>query len=456
MVVALLATGLACSCVSSGQRELEAELARAGEGLAALEPVRGPVADRVDEAPEAAPDFDGSPEAYVNYALAHQPGLRAKWERWRAASHRVARERRMPMPSLTYTGFVSTIETRVGPQRHRLSLRQRFPWPGELLAGADAATAAARVEQRVFEAAALELRAQVLGAYWQLWLVREVETIEREELELFDALLELARVRLEVGGATLADVQQLELRRSWLQDGIESLVEREHSARVRLLGAVSAELETEAPTLAELPLLELPTRDDPELREALADHPALGRYEAAAAASELRVKEARHARAPGLSLGVDWIEVGPARTEGVAGSGKDALSLSVGLELPLWQGNYAEDQRAAQAEAAAARADWSATHDRVSAQLGLATSRIRDTARRVKLHETTLIPQAETALEATLGGYQTGKVPLAAILMAERDLLDLRVEIAELHAAHAHAWAELEAIVGRGVEGGPA
>jgi outer membrane protein TolC len=154
-------------------------------------------------------------------------------------------------------------------------------------------------------------------------------------------------------------------------------------------------------------------------------------------------------------LGVDWIEVGPARMAGVADSGKDAVSVSVGIELPLWQRNLAEDQRAAEADTAAARAEWAAARDRAAAQLEVALSNIRDSSRRARLHETTLIPQAEGALESTLGGYATGDIQLAAILLAERDLLGLRLAWIQLHAEHAIAWAELERIVGHGVDGTP-
>ncbi|KIG14463.1 Heavy metal RND efflux outer membrane protein, CzcC family protein [Enhygromyxa salina] len=449
----VLVVGLSTACAGSAQRSMQAELERAGVGLAAV-PQAGSNAPLGNEgAASELPRFDGTPEPYVTYALVQSHELRASWERWRAATHRVARERRMPSPTLTYAVFVSPVETRVGPQRHRLGVHQRFPWPGELLAGADAATAAARVEQRKFEAAALELRARVLVAYWQLWTLREIEVVEREQLELYESLIEIARGRLEVGQASLANVQQLELGRARLADQIDGLREAQRAAQAALLGAVAAPPDTPTPTTSQLPTLVQPRASEASLRQALVDHPSLGRWQAQAEVGDLRVKEARHARAPGFSVGVDWVEVGPARMDNVADSGKDAVSISVGLELPLWQRNYAEDQRAAQADAAAARAEWAATRDRATAQLGAALSQIRDTARRAALHEDTLIPQAQSALESTLGGYATGDVQFAAILLAERELLELRLAAVQLHAQHAIAWADLEAIVGRSVAG---
>jgi len=453
LVVGLL--GGSVGCVTAGEQRTRADLARAGATLADLPEPDSEAPLGADWADEEAPRFDGSPEAYVAYALAHDNRLRAKWERWRAASHRVARERRLPMPMLSYTLFISPVETRVGPQRQRLGLQQRFPWPGTLAAGAEAATAATRVAQREFEAAALERRAEVLEAYWRLWMIREAVIVEREQLELFGAIAELARARLELGRASLADVQQIDLGRARLADQIDGLGEAERKAEATLLGAVAAPPGTEAPTLALMPGLELPVQDAPELRMSLVDHPMLERWNEQAAVGEQRAKQARLARAPGFALGIDWIEVGPARMAGVADSGKDAVSVTVGVELPLWQRNYAEDQRAAEADTAAARAEWAAARDRAAADLGVTLATVRDTARRARVNETTLVPQAEGALESTLGGYATGTSELAAILLAERELLALRLAGVELHAAHAVAWAELERIVGRPVDGRP-
>nr|WP_255216802.1 TolC family protein [Pseudenhygromyxa sp. WMMC2535] len=448
----------ASGCAAAGERALRADLARAGDTLADLPPAAsedtGERAEPSQDAP--APSFDGTPQGYVDYALLHSHELRAAWERWRAATHRIARERRLPMPKLEYAIFVSPVETRVGPQRHRLAVRQRFPWPGELVAGADAAAATARASQREFEAAALEVRARVLRAYWRLWLVRRTRGVAREQLELYAGMAELARGRVEVGQAELADVQQIDLGQARLADQVIGFDELEREAAAALIAALAAPPDTPTPTLSSAPALELPEAEESELRAALNDHPRIDRWQVQAEAGDLRVKEARNARAPSFSVGVDWIEVGPARTEGVADSGKDAVMIGVGLELPLWQRNYAEDQRAAEAEAAAARSEWASARDRATAELGATLARLRDSARRAALHEHTLLPQAEGALESTMGSYASGQGQLSAVFLAQRALLELELELLELHAAHAVAWAELERVVGRGVAGVPA
>jgi outer membrane protein, heavy metal efflux system len=61
----------------------------------------------------------------------------------------------MPEPQFTYGLYLSRVETRVGPQRHRFSLSQVLPRPGRLAANADAASFDARSAERKFDAMTL-------------------------------------------------------------------------------------------------------------------------------------------------------------------------------------------------------------------------------------------------------------------------------------------------------------
>lgn len=442
-------------CMGSAERTLRGELARAQPAPTGNAPTDAR-SERPDPLPATEVVFDGTPAGYVSFALEHHPALRAQWERWNAETHRIARERRLPMPTITYSGFIRPIETRVGPQRHRVGVRQKFPWPGKLKAGSDAAEHNARASQRDFEAQALDVRASVIRAYWELWLVRKTREIQGAQLENERALSQIARGRLEVGDASLAEVQQIDLEIERLRDRLFSLDEQEASAQAKLLEAVGAPPTTKTPTSARPPALETPARSEEELRTSIDTHPLLTRWAAARTAADLREKEAKHARAPNLVLGADWLEVGPARDTSVAGSGRDAFSITVGVEIPLWQGNYAADERVARAESSSARAQWLAARNRAAAQLTIVLAEVRDSARRARLHETTLIPQAQTTFESTLGQYATGRGSLASTLLSQSALLDLELGVAVSQARHAVAWAELERVVGHSVPAKPA
>ena len=61
--------------------------------------------------PDAEPVLDGSLGSYLAFALARSPELRASFERWRAATMRISRARRIPEPVIMYSYFVRSVET---------------------------------------------------------------------------------------------------------------------------------------------------------------------------------------------------------------------------------------------------------------------------------------------------------------------------------------------------------
>lgn len=109
--------------------------------------------------------LEGELSRFVGYALRRSPELQAAYARWESAVEGAAVAGRLPEPELGYGGFVRAVETRVGPQRHRVSLKQAFPWPGRLDAATDARSAAAAAEGDAFRARVLDLVRDVAAAY---------------------------------------------------------------------------------------------------------------------------------------------------------------------------------------------------------------------------------------------------------------------------------------------------
>lgn len=437
---------LASACATSLEQGLSADLAEQEQRLAAPRAAAG---QRAEAGPAAR--FDGSVEGYVAYALEHSPGLRARFERWQASTHRIAQQRRLPEPTLTYGLYLSRVETRVGPQRHRLSLSQALPWPTKLSDGAEAAALEAQSAQRRFDAKALGIARRVREAYWRLWLVERAREVERDQLEVLDYLFESSRTRLEIGRAGLADVGQIQLSVSRLTDTLSGLDERRRTARAELLAAMGAPASTRVTVRKDPPPILLLTESPSSLREALAAHPEVESLGLLARSRRESASSAEAEGYPSFLIGVDYIETGAAPGSGVADSGKDAVILNMGVRIPLWWHVYGAKRDQALAEGAAFRSDQAALLDEAGAELEKALSAVRDTARRAKLYRGTLVPQAETVYGSLLGSYQTGEAPLAQLLLAQRDLLELQLGVFRAHAEHAAAWARLEAIAGREV-----
>lgn len=404
-----------------------------------------------EEGPPKEVELDGSLNSYVAHALARSPALRASFERWKAATMRISRARRMPEPIIKYSYFVRSVETRVGPQQHKLSLMQSFPWPTALSAGADAASAKARAAQRQFDAEALEVQQAVADAYWRLWLIHEEHRLKNEHDIVLETLAGTVRGRVRTGGSSLADLNQVELGIARHHDHHGGHHEEQRVAAAELLRAIGATAGEQRPAATDTPIEGLPADSDEALHRDARQHPMIEASALMAVSSESKVRAEAAARAPNLLAGLDWIVTGTAPAP-VEKSGQDAVIVSAGLSVPLWGRNYRDAMGAARAEGAAHRADRDAALQAADASLEAASSAVRDAQRRIELYRDTLIPQAETTFQSVLGGYQSGRSTIAAALLAQRDLLELQLELARSRARHARAWAVLEAVVGRAVE----
>jgi outer membrane protein TolC len=416
----------------------------------------GPSVNEQRQSVEAAADaravvsapLDGTVGGYVAAAIAANPSAEAAFYRWEAAVHRIARARSLPEPTLGFGVFLRSVETRVGPQQARLSLQQAFPWPTALMAGSDGASSDARAAQAMFDATARAIERDVQVAYWNLWEVRATRITHTEHLDVLDGLSLTLRARVEVGAATLADLQQVDLSRSRLADAIASMDARERSAQAALRGVVGLDDWDALATTSSPPALSLPAASQDALRELALVHPMVVAAEARVDGAQAGIRASNARRLPSFTVGLDYVVTGPAVMPDVADSGKDAVVGMIGLKVPLWQGAGAADVRAARAMQAVRGAEVQASEDQVTVALDQALAELADTARHAGITENTLLPQAEATYTSLLGSYAVSRAGVAQVLLAQRDLLDLRVDVERARASHARAWATLQDIVG--------
>lgn len=444
-VVCVGALAAALGCAGAHESAVRADFRRAQEARA--RPVDASAPEDAG-APEDSRGRSGALgpelEAYVAHAAERSPALRASFERWRASVHGISPAKRLPDPMFEIGVYVWNSGENTSPALGRLGLRQELPWPGTLRAGADAASAEARARQRQFEAELVELRRRVADAYYRLWLLRRLRAIEQEHLTILQSLSESALGRVATGAASLADQQRIELTKARLADSLAAFDEQERAEEARLRAIVGAERGVAVRTSEGEPSVALPAEDPEVLLRAALQHPAIEVFVLEGEAAEARARRERIERWPGFVVGVEWMSM-------PGGMSESGIMPSLGVRLPLWQGAYAEAIRGAEAEAAARLADGQAALLDARAALEEALSRIRDSKRRIDLHRHTLLPQAEAAYGSVLGAYATGRASVAASLLAQKDLIELRIGLEQARVDHALAWAELERVVGRPV-----
>ncbi|NQT89331.1 TolC family protein [bacterium] len=402
----------------------------------------------------ALPRLEGGLDDYVTYALLRNPGLRAAYERIVIVLERVPQVTALPDPVLRYAYFVNEVETRVGPQRHRLGLMQVFPGFGKRQLRGEVALAEADVAfQRYLEARA-ELILRVRDTWYELaWLGRAV-AITRENLEIMKYIESVARSRYRVNKTPYADVLRAQVELNTLEDRLRTLEDMRAPLVARLNAALSRRLDAAVPWPGAIVEERLATDHAAVFAALQESNPELRALDAQLSRERLAICLAEKSGQPDYSLGLSYIETGSAEMD-MSDSGKDPFIIEAGITLPLWRGKVRAAVREAEARLASTEQQLLARYDLLGADARLLLFKLHDAERRLALHRTSLIPKARQALKATETAYASAKADITDYLEAQRTLLAFRLEAERALADVAQRLAELERLVGRTLEREP-
>ncbi len=369
---------------------------------------------------------------YVAEALARNPGIAAAAAAMEAAGERIPQATALPDPRLGVTEFLESVETRVGPQQRVLSLSQSIPWFGTLSLKGEVERKRVDASRAVLDDTILRVTADVRTAYFENAYLDAIIDITGRHIDLLAGWEQVARARYETGAGSYADVIKSQVELGVLGNRLAELKDRR-----RPLGAnLNALLDRrpEAAVYAHLPPSFTPVELDREALalRVLADNPRLRAWDHKQEEHTEAERLARKSGYPSFTLGMTYIQTGPARMAGVAGSGTDAVSASLAVTLPLWRGKYHSASREAAARRSGAAAMRQDLGNALVADLEGTMFAYADAARKHALYTSTLLPKARQSLSAIRAAYETGESRFLDLVDAERVLLEF--ELARIRA----------------------
>ena len=437
--------------VPVARRALAGELA----AMAAAALLAAPAAAQtIESAPP--PDFHAAAadlRAYVAGALEHNPSLLESEARYLAARRQAPQVTALPDPVLTFTQALRSVETRVGPQLNGVTLTQAFPWFGTLDLRGQVALQQAAALAHVHAAEQREVIAQVKETYYELGYTDAALRLADEERSLLEHYETLASARYAAGQG----LQQAVIR---LQAEIARVVNRRHElAQQRALLTARLNVLRGQPAADPLPLVAPLQRPAVALdRQHLYRLGDQHRQELQAASALIRGGEhaidlAQKDARPGFTASIGFTNVG--RHGGLSGldlplpdNGRNALSLSLGMSLPIWRARYRAGVAQAADELRAQRQRRAAARDAMELDVQQAVVRLETLDRQLDLLETVLIPQTDETLRATEAAYETGQLGVLDLLDGERTLVEMRLLGARYVSDYLIALTRLERAVG--------
>jgi len=367
------------------------------------------------------------------------PQLAAQRSGIAAAEQAIVSARELPDPKLFFG--VDNLPVN-GPQAYSLTedfmtmrkigVMQDFPRAEKRELRQQLAERAAAREKLMLVDLRAALRRDVATAWLQRYFAERMGAVVAEQFAETQLQRDALQASVKAGKAVPGDLLSIQLSMQSLLDRkaeFDKQAARAKAALSRWLGQMS-----ERP-LAQFTPPAVPA-DAGVLADHIAHHPHVESLDRQIDMAKAEAALARASVKPDWSLELAYAQRGPAYS--------NMVSVQVSLDLPLFQRNRQDRDiaaRAAQidqaqqlkddairqhlAEARAAWAEWEAANSRL------------------KLFDESLLPLAQERVKTALAAYRGGRGDLAAVLMARRDVLDLKLQQAQLAQDGGLAYAQL-------------
>jgi cobalt-zinc-cadmium efflux system outer membrane protein len=260
---------------------------------------------------------------YLKQVLDSNPEIMAKRIEIDMMEARVKQAGILPDPKLLVGGGVSPVETRLGPQKAKVSISQQLPWFGSLRLEKEWSEAEVSMKRQEFK--------EVVDSVWYQIIVIWIEGVEKKLLcakvdennDILEQQLEIMQQKYEQGLVPMTDILKLEIQlernsiqKQLLVDDLDFISEKFYA----LLGQERAD-DIEFWTEFDSSFLER----DPRTRWYKQKIDSIDKKEAI-------IKKQNN---PSMVLSLDYLFIGEMEGHSMADNGRDALMPMIGISLPI-------------------------------------------------------------------------------------------------------------------------
>ena len=366
-------------------------------------------------------------EALVAEALDRNPTLQAARHRRAAVEQRAPQVTSYPDPTFAYTRWLSSPETRVGPQRNVLAFGQKIPYPGKLSLRGDISGEETAVEVAHVRSIARDVAHEVKRVYYDLYRVDRSLRILDDYLVMLETFTGAAEEKYATGGGTQADVLKSHVEVSEILKRRIALEGERSALAARLNAVLSRPSDTSIDPVAAVDTARYTRPESLVVKRAFAVRQELEAADARIRRNELGVRLARLGSRPDFTVQASYVTVPKVGGNAASDAGKDAFGVMLNVNLPLFRKRIRAEVQEAMARVEESRYIRENIRDTIAAEVAEAHGRLRHSGRALDVYEQGLIAQAENSVLATLAAYQTGQMDFLDLLDAERMVLRTRL-----------------------------
>ena len=391
-------------------------------------------------------------DVYIRRALAENRTVQAAFHNVQSLKQRIPQVTALDDPIASNSIFpipaVGPQYSLMGYNPYNLTIAQQFPWFGTRSLRGEVADRDVKVALAELAAAQLDAVTAVKRAYHDLYASQKTHESLTENRKILEDFNSLAKSRLAAGGSQ-QDVIRSETLISELDRSLANNEQEIATARSALARQIHISPEADLQTLGTLPAAAASVEIERLYELAVTARPELQGRLAAIARDEKAVELARKRFYPNVTLGLTYMDMEKtnAQTPKTA-SGVPNIGFFVGFNLPVYRAKYRAGVREAEQRTIADVKLYEAQRDETY-------SEIRDFMTQAKVQQGVLtllrdsiLPRTKDTLDLAKSDFGKGNVDSATVLSAQREVLQVQLQIAQIEGELGKALASLERAVG--------
>jgi outer membrane protein TolC len=358
---------------------------------------------------------------YLMEAAENNPGLKASYLEFEAVLQKSAQVKAIPDMALSFGYFVSPVETRVGPQKARISLVQMFPWFGTNGTKVDAMELSAQVKYQDFLDRKNELFYLVKKAFYPILELKQHIKLQKENLEILNMYKRLSTTNFSSGKGAMVDVIRVDIMIDNANTEIQLLRDKLKPLQITFNRLLNRPDSIQVVIVQSTSKMES-FNEQISLDSLIVNNPRLQAIELNMQAASAMEKTANKQGLPTFGVGLDYVIVGERTDLDVPDNGKNAFMPMVTMSLPLFRKKYNASVKEAQyTQSALAQKKLDLTNNLVSAYQNEVYN-IQKALELLELYDVQ-IQKTNQAIDLLYSAYSNSGKEFEEVLRMEQQLL---------------------------------
>ena len=393
------------------------------------------------------PDKHGNLQNLLKFALQNNPELKYYYKLYESKLSREKYAGILPNPQISWTYYLRSVETKVGPQRHNFSVSQKVPWLNKISTKTEIAKMKSKVVLSKLNTAKHYLLSGLKTAWFDYYFLGKKIKIYEKTIKIIRQMKELSLKKYQVSPKGYEKYVLLKLQEDLLKNKIKSLQNKVKPLLYKINSYLGGKL-VKFDFPQKIRLKHIKKSKKQLLAELKQNNPLLLEVEKQTDLKRSTLNLANLSSYPDFFVKLSYIETGKTDME-VKDNGKDPIMVTVGVSIPIWINENKAEREAVQTEISALQFKLKNTELKQKSILIKAFEGYKDAIRNMKFIEEKLLPSAKLGIKTSLNSYATGKNTVLGFLDFIKTYLKLRLSLEKEKTKAAKYVAIIEKLTGK-------